>query len=165
MTALARAWYRRLEAEGFDMSDLRRDTFEDDGVQYGRGKGHVSLDPVFSGGFDAENSRRFGDPTDVFSLADAVYWRAISEAVDALPRTYPGRALLRAWAESGYVVEAARACRVSRWYARRTVEKFIERQQHPRKGEPNEARPHRITSGKPRAQVVPSWPERIACAG
>lgn len=104
------------------MSDMLRrhdGSFLDDGTQYGRRARHVSLECV--------ESEADGETDDVWSLADAVYWRRVAHAVSALPVNYPGRSFLVAWADLGDVLNAARACSVSHWYARKTVERFLAR--------------------------------------
>ena len=123
---LQRDWYRLLEAEGFDMSDMLRrhdGSFEDDGTQYGRRSDHVSIDAL------GESELADVESVDLWSLGAAEQWRGIGHAAHALPLNYVGRALLIAWSDSGNLVESARAHGVSRWVARRTVEAFMARVQ------------------------------------
>lgn len=123
------AWYRRLEREGFDVDEL--------GYKNGRerAKKGVKLSDVEhatpeSYGHDASaaeqmNVRRFGRPLPAWDLERAEYWRIVAEQVERLPANYYGTPLLRRWAEVGEIKGAARDVGLTRWKARRIVDKFV----------------------------------------
>lgn len=124
------AWYRRLEAEGFAVDE----------IGYKQSRQRAKKGPCIrdvgatvdheSYGHDASaaeqiNVRRYGRPLAAWDLGRAEYWRLISEYVGALPSNYPGIALLRRWAEIGDIKNSAKDCGMTRWHARRIVDRFL----------------------------------------
>lgn len=127
---LRREWDRRLSAEGLGvLGDDRHWTLP--GVT-AKGVGFVSLSSLDSGGspmdasglFEADNMRAFGKVTPVASTPVAVFFRKFSAAVAKLADDHPYRPLLMVYAETGYIVDAARAARMDRHRASRILHRF-----------------------------------------
>lgn len=100
-----------------DLVPLRDGTFVDAGVQNGRRTDH--------GSFEAMHADEVAGS--VWDTPEAAWWREVSSRVQALPRTYPRRRFLVAWAASGDVLNAARSVGLTRKAGRHAVKKFLRR--------------------------------------
>lgn len=121
-------WYRKLEAEGFEIDEVG---FAPARERRRKGPQGADVDRYRIGGeADAEtmervNAAHFGGPRVVWDLDNAEYWRLMAEHVEALPALYLGKAFLRRWAEIGDISTAASETGVSRWRARQIHERFV----------------------------------------
>ena len=66
-----------------------------------------------------------GATVSVFETAEAEWWRVVSSAAVALPRTFPRRWFLGEWSSSGNLEAAARAAGIGRKEGRLVVRRFL----------------------------------------
>lgn len=114
------SYYRRLAREGHALDDvvrLKNDTFADLGIAGRRGD-HVSYECLNALEVDGT----------VWDTPVAAWWRTVSARANALPRTYPRRRFLVAWASSGELLASARSVGLTKKAGRYAVRKFLRRE-------------------------------------
>jgi len=117
-------FYQRLAREGHSVDDLHRlpdGTFLDTGIQ--RPTASVSLETLAP----QDVSHAVHTLGTVFDTPEAEWWRLVGAEVHALPRVYPRRRFLVAWAQLGDVLNAARSVGLTRKAGRHAVRKFLRR--------------------------------------
>lgn len=121
------SYYRRLALEGHALDDLkpaRNGTFVDTGEQrrIDHGIGRHALKAT---SYEVTHALEIAGT--VWDTPEAAWWRLVTHETHALPRTYPRRRFLVAWAASGDVLNSARTCKLSRQAGRYAVRKFLRR--------------------------------------